>query len=67
MKSIKGGDSVKINTTFEIPEGETEGLGQTLKAYEQYDMNLINDITGTHPDFDASGIGKTLKGSGKKP
>ena len=45
-----------INSTKPTPKGETEGLGQTLKAYEEFDMNHLNDPTGTHPEYDGSKI-----------
>jgi hypothetical protein len=64
---MKSGNGVKINTTSKIEEGGTEGLSQTLSAYEEFDMNMLNDPTGEHPKYDGSGIGKSLRGSGKKP
>lgn len=43
------GKSVKINTTTEVPAGDV--MGSTLKGMEQWDMNVVNDTTGEHPDF----------------
>lgn len=68
MDKMKNGNTVKINTTSEIPSGQTPGLGQTLAAYEDgWNMNEVNYPTGENPKFDGSGIGKTLKGPGSKP
>lgn len=45
----KEGKSVKINTTTEVPAGDV--MKSTLKGMEQWDMNVINDVGGAHPDF----------------
>lgn len=42
------GKGVKINTTTEIPAGGV--LDSTLSAMEQWDMNKVNDVGGSH-DF----------------
>jgi len=57
----------KINSTKKVEGGTTPGLGQTLAAYDEFDMNKLNDPTGENPSVDGSGIGKSLKGSGSKP
>lgn len=41
--------STKINTTTEIPSGDV--LTSTLNGMEQWDMNVVNDTGGSHPDF----------------
>lgn len=51
------GKSVKINTTTEVPSGEV--LSSTLNGMEQWDMNVINDVGGSH-DFNGP------KNQGKK-
>lgn len=62
------GSGVKINTTSEIPDSGTEGLDLTLAAYDKgWNMNDLNDPTGSHPEYDASGLGKSIRGSGRKP
>lgn len=53
-KESKG---VKINTTTEIPEGDV--LKSTLKGMEEWDMNVMNDVGGSHPEFNGP---KTLGG-----
>lgn len=50
-------NTVKINTTSEIPSGDV--LKSTLKGMEEYDMNVVNDSGGSHPDFNGP---KTLGG-----
>lgn len=46
-----GGKSVKINTTSEITESGIGGISDTLLAYEQWDMNMLNDPAGKHPEY----------------
>lgn len=43
------GKSVKINTTTEIPSGDV--MSSTLKGMEQWDMNVVNDVGGSHSEF----------------
>lgn len=45
---MSDGKSVKINTTTSVPSGEV--LSSTLDGMEQWDMNVINDVGGSH-DF----------------
>lgn len=45
MKDKKG---TKINDTSETPSGDV--LSSTLNAMEEFDMNKMNDVSGTH-DF----------------
>lgn len=47
----------KINTTTEIPTGDV--LSSTLTGMDQWDMNVVNDVGGAHPDFNGP---KTLGG-----
>ena len=49
MADKMSGKGVKINTTSEIPAGGV--LDNTLKAMEQWDMNMINDPVGSHPEY----------------
>lgn len=53
------GSSVKINTTTEIPSGDV--MSSTLEGMDQWDMNVMNDVGGSHP-FNGS---STLSGKGK--
>lgn len=50
-----------INSTSEPDSGSV--LGSTLDAMEQFDMNVVNDVGGSH-GFNGP---KNLKGSGSKP
>ena len=52
------GNTVKINTSEEIGAGYTPGLKDTIKAMDEFDMNVINDVGGSH-DFNGA---KTLGG-----
>lgn len=49
--------TVKINTTSEIPSGDV--MSSTLAGMEQWDMNAVNEVSGSHPDFNGP---KTLGG-----
>lgn len=51
------GKGVKINTTSEIPAGGV--LDSTLAGMEEFDMNVMNDPAGEHPDLNGP---KTLGG-----
>lgn len=46
---MKNGKGPKINTTESIPSGDV--LDSTLKGMDQWDMNVVNDVGGSHPDF----------------
>lgn len=50
MGDMKG-KGVKINTTEAIPSGDV--LSSTLDAMEEFDMNVINDTSGSH-DFNSN-------------
>lgn len=53
----KEGKGVKINTTEKADDGSV--LKSTLKGMEQWDMNVMNDVGGSHPEFNGP---KTLGG-----
>ena len=48
---MKDGKTVKINTTTEVPSSGIGGISDTLAGMEQWDMNVVNDVGGRHPDF----------------
>ena len=45
----KEGKGVKINTTTQPSDGEV--LKYTLKGMEEWDMNKINDVGGSHNEI----------------
>lgn len=58
MGEMKSGKGVKINTTSEIPSGDV--LSSTLAGMEEFDMNVMNDPSGEHPEINGP---VKLKGS----
>lgn len=50
------GKSVKINTTSDPSAGDV--LDSTLNGMEEWDMNVMNDTTGKHPDINGKSSSK---------
>ena len=48
---MKDSKTVKINTSESISSSNIPGISDTLKAMDEFDMNAINDVGGSHPDF----------------
>jgi hypothetical protein len=57
------GNTVKINTTETYKFGQVEGIRYTIEGMEEWDMNVMNDVGGTH-GFNGE---KSQRGTGKKP
>lgn len=45
---MKDGKTVKINTTESVPSSGIGGISDTLDAMNEWDMNEINDVGGSH-------------------